>query len=86
MNTDMLGGFMRHAITVLAGAVIANGTADMNVAIGTLLHNIAAGEPSALVGSSIAIFAILWSMWVKFSEESKQNVIKTLTFRKKENV
>ena len=82
MSTEMLGGFTRHIITVLAGAIIANGTADINVAIGTLMQNLASGQTSALIGSSVAIFAILWSMWVKFSEESKQTVIKTLTFKK----
>jgi hypothetical protein len=82
MNKDILGGFTRHVITVLAGAIIANGTADINVAVGTLMQNLASGETSALIGSGVAIFAILWSMWVKFAEETKQVVVNSLTFKK----
>lgn len=82
MNTQLLGGFTRHVITVIAGAIIANGTDDINVALQNLIQNISAGEPTALVGSSVAIFAILWSMWVKFSTEAKTNIVQTLTFKK----
>lgn len=82
MNTDILGGFTRHIITVIAGAIIANGTTDINAAIHTVLQNLSTGDTSALIGSSVALFAIIWSMWVKFSEQSKQAVIKTLTFKK----
>jgi hypothetical protein len=82
MNKEMLGGFTRHIITVVAGAIIANGTDDINIALQNLLENIAQGETTALIGSATAIFAILWSMWVKFSEESKNKVVNTLSFRK----
>lgn len=82
MNTQLLGGFTRHVITVIAGAVIANGTDDINIALQNLINNISTGEPTALVGSGVAIFAILWSMWVKFSAETKDNVVQTLTFKK----
>lgn len=83
MNNELTSGFIRHIITILAGAIMTNTTGDINEAVGILINNLTTGEPTALVGSSIAIFAILWSMWVKFSDESKQAVIKTLTFNKK---
>lgn len=82
MNKEILGGFTRHIITVLAGAIMANSTGDINVAINDLFSNLASGKITALTGSSAVIFAILWSMWVKFSEESKKKVVNTLTFRK----
>lgn len=83
MNTQLMGGFTRHIITVIAGAIIANGTDDINVAISTLMQNIASGQTSALIGSSVAIFAILWSMWVKFSSETRENVINKLSIKRK---
>lgn len=83
MNTQLMGGFARHIITIIAGAIIANGTDDINVAISTLMQNIASGETSALIGSSVAIFAILWSMWVKFSSETRENVVNKLSLKRK---
>lgn len=82
MNKELLGGFTRHIITILAGAIIANGTDNINVAINTLIQNISSGETSALIGSSVAVFAILWSMWVKFSEEQKSAIAQNLKLKK----
>jgi len=82
MNKELLGGFTRHIITILAGAIIANGTDNINVAINTLIQNISSGETSALIGSSVAVFAILWSMWVKFSEEQRSAITQNLKLKK----
>lgn len=82
MNKELIGGFTRHILTVLAGAIIANGTDDLNVAINTLITNLSSGETSALIGSTIAIFAILWSMWVKFSEEKRTEIAQSLKLKK----
>lgn len=82
MNTDMASGVLRHIITVIAGAVIANGTDSLNSVVSSLMHNLAAGDTNAIIGSSIALFAIIWSMWTKASEETKQNVVKKLSFKR----
>lgn len=82
MNTELFGAFTRHAITVLAGAILANNNPDINIAIQTLYQNLATGDTAALVGAGGVIFAILWSMWIKFTEETKQIVIKKLSFKK----
>lgn len=82
MNNQITGGFIRHAITIIAGAIMANTTGDINTAVGDLLNNISSGESTALLGSAIAVFAILWSTWVKLTEEKKEAIVKRLAFKK----
>jgi hypothetical protein len=81
MNKELIGGFARHTITVIATAIMANSTTDMNVVVGEIMNNISSGDLTTIMSSGAVLFAILWSMWVKFTEQTKQNVIKTLTFK-----
>lgn len=76
------GSIIRHGITVLAGAVITSDPQSFQDLLNTLLENIVAGDTNAIVGSSIAIFALLWSMWNKTEQNTKENVVKSLTFNK----
>ena len=80
MNNEMMGGLVRHFITVLATAVMAHGSTTLDTAVPTLVNNIATGDARAIVGASVVVFSILWSMWVKATEETKTNVVKTLSF------
>jgi hypothetical protein len=82
MNNAMIGGIARHVITLLAAAVIVSGPGTLDDAVKTLMNAIASGDINAIIGTTIVIASILWSMWAKMSEASKQTVIKTLTFRK----
>jgi hypothetical protein len=81
MNTEMTGGVIRHIITMLAGAVIANGE-SLDTVMPSLLHNIASGDVNAIAASSVMIFAILWSMWTKLTEEKKDVVMQSLRLKK----
>jgi len=82
MNKEMTGGFFRHIITVIAGALITTGGDSLDSIIPMLMANIAAGDANAIGGSAVAIFAVLWSMWVKVSEQTKQNVVQKFSIRK----
>lgn len=82
MNNAMIGGIVRHMITLIAAAVIVTGPGTLDDAVKILMNAITAGDLNAIIGTVIVIASILWSMWVKMSEASKQTVIKTLTFRK----
>lgn len=82
MNIEMTNGVIRHIITVIAGAIIASGTDSIQLVINTLFQNLAAGDVSAIVGSSVALLAILWSMWTKATEQTKETIVKKLTFRR----
>ena len=83
MNTDMMSGVFRHFLTMVAAAVMAHGSTTLDTAIPTLMNNIATGDARAIVGASVVVFSVLWSMWVKATEETKQtiktNAVKTLT-------
>jgi Na+/serine symporter len=82
MNDKYAGSVVRHAITVIAGAVMASDPQSFQDIFQTLLINIVDGDTNAIVGSSIAIFALLWSMWNKTEEKTKASVVNTLTFKK----
>ncbi len=84
MNKQMIGGIIRHLLTVIAGGIVAGNTETLNSLFSKLVNNIASGDFVSIGGTGLIIFSILWSMWVKASEETKQNVIKTLTFSKGE--
>jgi hypothetical protein len=79
MNTDLYGSFARHVITVIAGAILANNDADLSYAIQSLYQGLASGDMASIIGTGGVIFAILWSMWIKFSEEAKTKTLKVLS-------
>ena len=82
MNMQMIWGMVRHFLTLVSSVVIANGSDSLNDAITNLVKNIASGDPAAITSAIVLIGSILWSLWVKASEETKTGVIKTLTFNK----
>jgi hypothetical protein len=82
MNKEMVLGMVRHLLTVVSGAVIANGSDSLESAISNLFKNISTGDPSAITSTVVLIASLLWSMWAKASEQTKTNVVKTLTFQK----
>lgn len=82
MNTQMTGGVVRALLATIAGAVLANGEQSLDVVMQDIMQSIASGDTNALVGTSVTLFAILWSMWTKLTEEKKENVVKSLTFKK----
>ena len=83
MNNNMITGIMRHFLTIAAGASLANGTESLDALMPNLLNGITTGDTSTIIGASIAIFTILWSMWTKASEQTKQTVVKTMSFGRK---
>ena len=86
---DMVFGIVRHSATVIAGIVMANsativnGNTTLEGVISGLMQNIASGNTSAIISTSVVILSILWSMWVKATEQTKTTIIKTLTLNKK---
>jgi len=83
-NKKYAGSLIRHAITVIAGAVMASDPASIEELVTQLFNNLAAGDTQALVGSSIAIFAVLWSMWNKTEDQTKAKVMTKLSLKKGE--
>lgn len=89
INMDMVFGIVRHSATVIAGIVMANsativnGNTTLEGVISGLMQNIASGNTSAIISTSVVILSILWSMWVKATEQTKTTIIKTLTLNKK---
>lgn len=79
MNKEMVSGVTRHFITVIAGAVLASGSTSLDTMVATLLQNLASGDAKAITGTVISIAAILWSMWSKSADETKQTVVKVAT-------
>ena len=77
-NKKYAGSLIRHAITVIAGAVITSEPGTIEELLSTLFQNIASGDAQSMVGASIAIFAVLWSMWNKTEETTKQSVVKMI--------
>jgi hypothetical protein len=84
MNNQMTAGIFRHSLTVVAGAVMAHGSSSLDTAVPTLINNIASGDINAIVAASVVVLSVLWSMWVKATEATKQVVVNTLTFKGKE--
>lgn len=79
---DKLTSFIRYAVATLATAIAANSGESVEAAINTLMQNIASGDPKALVASGMVVFCILWSQWDKLTGETKEAVVKKLSFKK----
>jgi hypothetical protein len=82
MNKQMTGGVIRALIATIAGAVLAEGEQDLDVVLQEIMQSIASGDAHALVGAGVTLFAILWSMWTKLTEEKREAVVKGLTLKK----
>ena len=82
MNKEMIKGIIRHGLTVIATAIIANSSQTLESAVSTLIKNISSGDINSIVGTILVIVAILWSMWGKASDGTKETVINTMMFRK----
>lgn len=82
MNSQMNSAVFRHFLTLIAGGFLVSGPDSLDGALKSLLANIATGDTNAIVGASVAIFTIVWSLWTKASEETKTSIVKTLTFKK----
>ena len=81
MNKQMIWGLIRHAITVISGAVIAGGAGSIDEAIPQLINGIMTGDLASIAPAVAIVFCALWSMWVKATEGTKEAVVKTLTLR-----
>lgn len=81
MNKQMIFGTIRHFLTLVSGAVLAGNTTSLQTAMPDLINKVVAGDISTIVSASLVVGSLLWSMWVKATEETKTNVVKTLTFR-----
>ena len=84
MNKQMTGGVVRALLATIAGAVLANGEQSLDTVIPQLLDGLAKGDVNAVVGVSVTLFAILWSMWTKLTGEKKEAVVNSLKLKKKE--
>jgi hypothetical protein len=84
MNQQMTGGVVRALLATIAGAVLANGEQSLDTVIPQLLEGLAGGDTNAVVGVSVTLFAILWSMWTKLTGEKKEAVVNSLKLKKKE--
>lgn len=85
MNTQMTGGVTRHIVTIIAGALLTNNSQSLDDLFKQLLINLANGDVNALAGSVVGVFAVLWSIWTKLTEEKKANVVNTLMLRKEKS-
>lgn len=79
---DKLTSFLRYSLATVATAIAANSNESIDAAINTLMQNISSGDPKALVASALVVFCILWSQWDKLAGETKQAVVKKLSFKK----
>ncbi len=82
MNKEMMWGTTRHFITLIATAILVGKTNSIDTAIIDLVQKISSGDVASITSAVLIVFAILWSIWAKASEATKENVVKTLTFRK----
>ena len=78
MNKDMIFGVIRHVITVISGGLLMNNTETLDGLFTGLITNITNGEISTIAGTVFTIFAVLWSIWVKVTEEKQNKVLKAL--------
>jgi len=83
MNTAMPGGVIRALLATIAGAVLANGEQSLDTILPQLLDGISAGDTNTVVGVGVTLFAILWSMWTKMTEEKKEAVVSSLMLKKR---
>jgi hypothetical protein len=49
---ELVGGIVRHVLTLAGGALTANGALDPT-------------QAETLVGAAMAIFGVAWSVWAK---------------------
>lgn len=49
---ELIGGLIRHILTIGGGALVTNGALD-------------ATQAETLVGAAMAIFGVAWSVWAK---------------------
>ena len=87
MNKQMTKGLFRHFLTLVAGSVLTCGTRSFSDSMNNLMVNISSGGISAILSTAIIVFSLLWSMWVKATDLTKQNIkqntIKVLTLGRK---
>ena len=82
MNKDMIFGLIRHAVTVISGGILAGKSESIDTLFSTLFTNITGGDWQTILATVATLSAMLWSVWVKATESTKETVIKTLTFSK----
>ena len=75
MNKEMIWGSVRHFLTLVSGAVLAGNTTSLQTAIPDLMQKIAQGDIATITSAAVVVFALLWSLWVKATEETKTNII-----------
>lgn len=80
MNKQMIFGLIRHAMTIISVGVLANGTESIQEVISKIVQGFMTGDFPTVAASLVTLGAILWSVWVKATEETKDAVIKTMTF------
>lgn len=49
---ELVGGIVRHALTIAGGALVTQGQLD-------------AAQAETLIGAAMAIFGVAWSVWQK---------------------
>lgn len=82
LNKEMIWGFIRHSMTIIASAVLANGSDSLESALQKLLKGISEGDIATIAATTVIIVSILWSMWVKMSEMNKDKVLTTMRIRR----
>jgi hypothetical protein len=87
MNKEMVWGSVRHFLTLVSGAILAGNTTSLQTAIPDLMQKIASGDIATIISSAVIVFALLWSLWVKASEEVKTNIVVAIkTLGRRDNV
>lgn len=79
MNKEMAYGTVRHFLTIVSGAILAGNTQSLATAIPDLFNKIAQGDFATIASAAIIVGSLLWSMWVKASLETKNNISKIKT-------
>lgn len=79
MNKEMVYGTVRHFLTIVSGAILAGNTQSLATAIPDLFNKIAQGDFATIASAAIIVGSLLWSMWVKASLETKNNISKIKT-------
>lgn len=49
---ELVGGIVRHVLTIAGGALVTNGALDPS-------------QAETLIGAAMAIFGVAWSVWAK---------------------
>lgn len=79
MNKEMVFGLIRHALTIISVGVLTNGTGSIQEVISKIVQGFMTGDFPTVAASLVTLGAILWSVWVKATEQTKNAVIKTMT-------